>query len=101
MNEHLVKLINRTREAIDRGDMLVGHASEFGGDLELYSRLMQIPVVVLDGRVLLKLKDPRLALNRNGDTIKIVAFYDGVYYSGGGQKYKEKDISWIVDKELP
>lgn len=101
MNEGFVNLIRRVREAVDRGDMFVGPASEFPGDVVLASRMLELPVGIFEGNILLKLKKPRLALARSGEQVKIVACYSGYYYSMCGGKYREKDLAWIADKELP
>lgn len=101
MNDNLVKLIKRTREAVDRGDMFVGHESEFCGDLSIMRSFVEIPIGVFDGRVLLKLRVPREGRTRAGELVRIVSYYDGVYYTAGGMKYREKDICWVKQKELP
>lgn len=101
MNTNLLKLIERAREAIDRGDMYVGHITEFGGDLYLMARLMEIPVGVFGDKVLLKLRKPRVGVNRNGQEVKIVSRHDGVYYDLVGNTYREKDLAWTQEKELP
>lgn len=101
MNEGFVNLIRRTREAVDRGDMLVGPASEFPGDVVLASRILELPIGVFEGNVLLKLKRPRIALSRSGEQVRIVACYSGYYYAMNGSKYREKDLAWVADKELP
>lgn len=101
MNTNLLRLIERAREAIDRGDMYVGHISEFQGDLYTLARLMEIPVGVFGDKVLLKLRIPRMGFNRNGNEVKIVSKHDGLYYSLGGDTYREKDLAWTQEKELP
>ena len=101
MNEGFVNLIRRAREAVDRGDMYVGPLSEFPGDIVLASRMLEIPIGIFGGNVLLKLKKPRRALSRSGEIVNVVSMYDGYYYTMCGSRLREKDLAWVTDKDLP
>lgn len=99
MNHTLSRLIHEARRAIDRGDMYVGQESDFPGVRE-WSRMMDIPVGVFEGRVLLKLHPPWRAITKN-NVVSIVAHYGGVYYALNGERYTINEIALIEDKRLP
>lgn len=94
LNDNLVKLIQRVRLAIERGDMLVGSQDEFPGDLALAARVLGLNIGIFDGRVLLKLPRYKAAVTRNGSDVKVVSYYNGVYYDREGRRYREKDLAW-------
>lgn len=100
MNDTLSRLINAARQAVSRGDMYVGLETEFLGVRDL-SRLMDIPIGVFDGRVLLKLKVPRKAVAPSGELVSIVSHYGGTYYGLGGGKYTINELAFIEEKRLP
>lgn len=99
MNEVLSRLIVAAKQALERGDMYVGDERDFQ-DVREYSRLMEIPVGIWDGRVLLKLRVPRRAVTENG-VVSIVSHFGGYYYGLGGERYTSTQLAWIQDKVLP
>lgn len=80
--------------------MYVGPESDFPGVLE-WARMMEIPIGVFEGRVLLKLRSPRRAVNSDGSAIAIVSHYAGTYYSAVGSRYTINELAWVEEKTLP
>lgn len=101
LSKSLVKLIARVREAVDRGDMFVGHKSEFPLDIRIIGRWVDVPIGIFDDRVLLKFDKPLMAVTRNNDEVSIVSCYDGTYYTVSGHPYREKDLAFKKEKALP
>lgn len=96
----LPSLIHATRLAVERGDMYVGMEEDFPGARD-WARMMEIPVGVFGGRVLLKLRTPRRAINDEGDPVAIVSHYAGVYYDLQGRRYTINQLAWVEEKTLP
>lgn len=80
--------------------MVVGRVADFPGVRE-WARLMDIPIGVFGGMVLLRLKAPRRAVNAEGREVGIVSWFDGVYYGITGDEYSANELAWVQDKELP
>ena len=96
----LPDLVHAARLALEREDMYVGMEADFPGARE-WARLMEIPVGVFGGRILLKLRSPRRAVNSDGEQVAIVSHYAGTYYSSGGHQYTINQLAWIEEKGLP
>jgi len=95
----VTKLIHAARAAIDRGDMYVGQEEDFP-DLRSWAAMIEIPITIQRGKVLLCLKKPKLAVNSEGEVVSICTVHEGVYYTRGGATYSINEIAWLEDKEL-
>lgn len=95
----LPRLINAARAAIDRGDMYVGQEEEYPG-ASTWATFMDIPIMITQGRILLRLKVPRLAVSPSGEVVRIVSVHDGLYYTGKGTTYTINQLAWLEDKKV-
>jgi hypothetical protein len=91
----LHNFMKRVKAALDRNDndMFVCTATAVPLVRD-WIQIVDLPILVTDGLVLLKFKPPRKARNVNGDTVSILSYHDGRYYGLGGATYREKDIVW-------
>lgn len=95
----VAKLVHAARAAIDRGDMYIGPESDYP-DIHMWASMVDVPVTIQRGNVLLRLPKPRLAVNRDGTVVSIYTVHDGLYFTRGGDAYTINDIAWLEDKQV-